>query len=144
MAKIEPLIQTHHLKMSYLQDIAEAKQHQPIVKYDRVFDALLILFAPNDQEIVAHYVDDHVALLYLADSLEIVGLQIEDFALSFLPAHENVAHLWQLRETGEEISDMGDIIFYAEKRLPKVAKEVAKATEDLLGEQGQELVAAFG
>lgn len=144
MDALETLVQTNFLKMTYLQEMAQHKQHQPSIKYDKEFDALLILFEPENQDVVAHYVDNHVALLYVAETLEIVGIQIEDFRLSFLPAHERVARLWQLSETGEKISDMGDIIFYAEKRLPKVAREVAKATEEVLGERGQELVAAFG
>lgn len=142
--ELETLIQTSQLKMTYLQQLSHDKYHQPVVKYDKELDTLLILFEVSDQEVVAHYVDDYVALLYLADNLEIIGLQIEDFTLSFLPAHENIARLWQLSETGEEVSDMGDIIFYAQKRIPKVAKEVVKATEEMLGEQGQELAAAFG
>ncbi|MEP7291482.1 MAG: hypothetical protein ABI835_06845 [Chloroflexota bacterium] len=143
MTQLPNLIQSNQLKTGYLAEMARSKQHQATVKYDRDFDALLVFFQTENTQIVAHYVDDYVALLYIAENLEIVGLQIEDFTLSFLPAHENVARLWQLRGTGEEVSDMGDIIFYAEK-IPKVAQEVVKAAEELLGEQGQELAAAFG
>lgn len=140
MDTIRPLIRSDQLKTRYL---AKSKKPQITVKYDKNFDALLILFASDEEEFVAHYVDDRIALLYRSDNMEIIGLQIEDFQLDFLPAHENVARLWQLRGTGEQISDMGDIILYAENRLPKVAREVAKATKEVLGEPGDELVAAL-
>lgn len=142
MAKLKPLIQSNQLKTDCLTQLAKTKQAFN-VEYDEILDSLSIYFNPDDQIMVAHYVDDHIALLYLADTLEIVGLQIEDFTLDFLPAHENVARIWRLSDTGEQISDMRDIILVAKKRLPKVAQEVAQATKDVLGEPGLELAAAL-
>jgi hypothetical protein len=142
MTHLKPLVQTSQLKTSVLAQIGQRKQ-QPTIRYDKAFDALKIVFDLSEQTIVAHYVDDHVALLYMADDLEIVGLQIEDFVHDFLPAHENVQRVWRLSGTGATIADMGDIIVVAQANLPKVAKEVAKATKKILGAPGDDLVAAL-
>jgi hypothetical protein len=141
MDEIKPLVTNEELKTSLLETLASDKSGHVFVKYDDVFDALMILVVSPDNETVVHYVDDHVALLYLADTREIVGLQVEDFVHSFVPQHEAVSRVWRLSGSGVRLEDFGDMILAVEKMKPKVAREVVKATEDVLGEPGAELAA---
>ena len=143
MAGIEPLISTSELKTNLLTRLGKEKPRRIYINYDKVFDALMLLFVSPDTETVVHYVDDHVALLYQPETLEIVGLQVEAFEHRFLSAHENVQRVWRLRDAGITLEDFGDIVFAFERIKPNLAREVVKAAEDVLGEPGAELVAAL-
>jgi hypothetical protein len=144
MAGIEHLIATSQLKTNILGQLAKEQRHRLFINYDREFDALMLLFVSPEIETVVHYVDDHVGLLYEADTLEIVGMQVEAFEHSFLSAHENVRRIWRLRDVGVTVEDFGDIVFAFERIKPKLARELVKAAEDVLGEPGAELAAALG
>lgn len=142
MAKLERLIQTTELKTNLLRKFRPGEQHPVYIKYDPVFDAFMMLFVPPETEVVVHYIDDHVGLLYTPEDLEIVGLQVEAFEHSFLANHDTVRRVWKLSDSCEELTDVGDIIFAFEKRAPVVAQEVTKATAGLLGKPGRELAKA--
>lgn len=89
MANLERLTRTDELKLDrlirFLQNPVGAN-----FTYDPTFDAAIILLVPPEVETVVHYLEDdeHVALLYDPETMEVVGLQIEGFARSFLPRHE--------------------------------------------------------
>jgi hypothetical protein len=141
MADLEHLISTNKLKTNRLKTFGSGK-HWLYVKYDAVFDALVMLFVPPETEVVVHYVDDYVGLLYTPDDLEIVGLQVEAFEHSFLAAHDSVNRAWRLRDSCEELKDVGDIILAFEKRTPQVAQEVTRVTAKRLGKPGKILAEA--
>lgn len=141
MDEIKQLVSTADLKTTLLSKLAAEKSRHTYVKYDDVFDALMLLVVSPEHETVVHYVDDHVALLYLPDSLEIVGLQIEDFEYSFVPEHEAVSKVWRLSTSGVKLESLGDMILAVEKAKPEVAREVVKATESVLGEPAAEFAA---
>ncbi len=141
--EMKHLVSIKELKTTLLKSFTQESRTPVFVDYDKDFDALFLRIVPLDKETVAHYVDEHVALLYEADSYEIVGLQIENFELSFVPKHDAVRRVWKLSESGIALTDLGDMIFEIETRKPEVAREVVKATQDVLGEPGPELVAAF-
>jgi len=138
MAGIDRLIPTKELKVTRLA----GERHPPMLYYDRDFDALMILAISPDTETVVHYIDDHVALLYEPETLEIVGLQIEDFKSGFLPKHENVRRVWRLSEANKNLEDVGDLIITFERLKPQVAREVVQVTKNLLP-YGAELEAVF-
>lgn len=141
MDEIKRLISTDELKTTLLSKLAADKSGHVFVNYDDVFDALMLLVISPDHETVVHYVDDHVALLYLPDTREIVGLQVEDFEHSFVPQHEAVSKVWRLSTSRVKLESFGDMILAVEKAKPKVAREVLKATEEVLGEPAAELAA---
>jgi hypothetical protein len=143
MADIKRLVQTSELRTGKLTELARKRQLNISIFYDKAFDALMLLFIPNDQETVVHYTDGDVALLYLPDTLEIVGLQIEDFESKFLQVHESVRRVWRLSESGVSLQDYSDLIFALDLLKPQVAREVIKASEEWLGEPGAELAAAL-
>jgi hypothetical protein len=144
MADFERLVQTNQLKTNILTELAKGKRpRRPSYKYERLFDAFIILVVPPEQETVVHYIDDHVGLLYQADDFEIVGMQVEAFEHSFVPKHENVQRVWRLSDSGVRLEDLGDIVLAVERLQPRLAQEVIKAAEDVLGEPGAELAAAL-
>ena len=142
MAGIGRLIHTNELKMTRLAQSTPSERRPLVLHYDSDFDALIMLAAPADTETVVHYIDDHVALHYEPETLEIVGLQIEDFKSSFLPRHDTVRRVWRLSEANKKLEDFGDMIVTFERLKPQVAREVALVTKDLLP-QGAELAAVF-
>jgi hypothetical protein len=147
MAGIERLIQTDQLKTTHLLRQAEAGQLHQFFHYDDVFDAVMILIVPPETETVVHYIDDQVALLYLPDTLEIVGLQIEDFEHSFLPRHDRVRRVWRLGDALDvRLENVGDIVIAAERKSREVTREIIQASEIAAGQPGEkfkELVAAL-
>lgn len=143
MADLDSLIATDQLKTTLLKTFQPGKQHPLFVKYDPVFDALMILLVSPETETVVHYVDQYVGLLYTPDDLEVVGLQVEAFERSFLPQHDTVQRVWRLSDADGGLRDAGDIILAFQKVTPKVAQEVAKATESVLGKTGKEFTRAM-
>jgi hypothetical protein len=95
MAGIKRLIETGKLKTNRLRAATSTYSD-----YDEDFDALILLVVSPDTETVVHYLDDepHIALLYEPESLEIVGVQIEDFVLSFIPWLKATNREWKLSE----------------------------------------------
>jgi hypothetical protein len=132
MDKTKNLVSTEDLRTTLIEQLAKEGRQSLFVKYDSAFDALIVLIVSPELETVVHYVDDHVALLYLPDTLEIVGLQVEDFEHSFVPQHEALSRLWRLSDTGIKLDNFGDMILAVEKIRPAVAREVVKATEAIL------------
>jgi hypothetical protein len=125
MADIQRLVNIDQLKTTHLLQ-AKAGQLSHYFHYDDVFDAVTILTVPPETETVVHYVDDQVALLYMPDTLEIVGLQIEDFEHSFLPRHDRVRRVWRLSDaTDFNLENVGDIVFAAEGKSREVTREIA-------------------
>jgi hypothetical protein len=141
MDETKHLVSTENLRTTLIEQLAKEGRQSLFVKYDSAFDALIVLVVSPELETVVHYVDDHVALLYLPDTLEIVGLQVEDFEYSFVPQHEALSRLWRLSDTGIKLDNFGDMILAVEKIRPAVAREVVKATEAIVGEPAVELAA---
>jgi hypothetical protein len=142
MAGIEPLISMEQLKMTLLAN-ARANKQRLVVHYDNVSDTLILQIVPLDVETAVHYVDEQVALICQVEDLEIVGVQVEDFEQSFLPKHDNVLRVWRLGASDESLKDYGDMVLTASRMKPKIAREVVKSTEPLLGKPGKELAEAI-
>src|SRR5258707_1936385 len=81
---LERLVKTSDLKTGFLAAAAKSKHRSIHIDYDKRFDALMLLLVPPETETIVHYVDDHVALLYRSENLEIVGIQVEEFERGFL------------------------------------------------------------
>ena len=130
---------TNELKVNLLR--SSLKENViPILSfdYDAEFDALTLRFIQNTPDVIVHYIDNHVGLLYQPDSKEIVGVQIEDFAHSFLPNHDAIRKVWNLNSTDSRIENVGDLQIIFERKKPQVAREVFKLTENLLEKEGFE------
>ncbi len=143
MAGIKRLVSTATLKTARLREAQQ--KHLPVYfHYDSGFDALMILIVPPETETVVHYLDENVALLYEPHTLEIVGIQVEDFESSFVPAHDGVRRVWRLSDAAEgKLEDMGDLILAIEARKPQIVREVISASRSVLGPPGEELAAAL-
>jgi hypothetical protein len=142
MAGIEPLVQTSELKTNRLSGSAAQAGANRVhaFHYDDLVDAVTILLIQPDEGVVAHYIDDHVGLLYEEDSLEVVGLKIDAFEKVFLPANKAIQGLW-LNIHSDEIKDFGQLTVVFERTQPKVVAEVVKAARPRLGPAGAKLAA---
>lgn len=138
MARLEHLTFTNELKTSLLNELAKLGGIKPQVNYDKLFDSITIRFVPDRVGIV-HYIDNNVALLFEPDDKQIVGMQIDDFVSDFIPRHAALEKVWKLSETDARLGDLGELMFMVERRKTATAKEVVKATEDLLEHEGVEL-----
>jgi hypothetical protein len=87
MADIQRPISTKDLKMTRLAQARGQYPPQFSVNYDSDFDVLMILIVLPGTEVVAHYIDDHIALLYDPKDLQVVGILVEDLECNFLPEH---------------------------------------------------------
>jgi len=144
MAGIARLVPTTDLKTNYLGELIEAGQQKNFFYYDDDLDELIIMAVPPETETVVHYIEgeSHVAIIYQADTLEIVGLQIEDFEKGFLPKYAAVEKVWRLSDC-VKVNTVWDMALTVKKMQPRVAREVAKASIPLLGESAKRLVKVF-
>lgn len=133
MADFQRLVETSELKTNRLSKLAAGEViGVQSMSYDKDFDALILLAFEPASALVAHYVDEHVALLYEEDSLEIAGLQVENFQLSFLPKHADLNNTWLLSDVlGHQFDNLGEMIIAVERQRPKVAREVIRAVGNL-------------
>lgn len=131
MAAIERLVETTDLKTTRLR-AALAREQAPLLFYDRESDELLLQIVPPAALTVVHYIDDHVGFLYEAESLEIVGFQVEAFQTSFLPEHAELRRVWRLSESGVSLEDIEDLIVVFEQAKQSMAREIINYTEPWL------------
>lgn len=129
MADFRRLVETNELKINRLASIASGEASgAPYMSYDEEFDALVLLAVEPESDLIAHYVDDHVALLYEEASREIVGLQVENFERSFVPKHADLKKTWTLSSRlGQKLENLGDMMLAVERQKPLVAREVIRA-----------------
>ena len=99
----------------------------------------MLMVAPQETETVVHYVDRNVAVLYTPDDLEIVGLQIEDFESEFVPLYSSLKKTWRLRDTEIKRGNVWDLTLAVEEKKIRVAIEVVKATQPILGHSADAL-----
>ena len=134
---IKPLLATKKLKTNLLSK-HRGHGNLTVFEYDSVFDAFLLMVVPPMNELIVHYLDEHVGLLYEEKSREIIGLQIESFAHRFVPNHVNVQTVWRLNEIiGKR--DFGEMITAVEKIKPKIIQEIFKASEPILNQASLKL-----
>ncbi len=101
--------------------------------FDDETDVLMLLLVPPETETIVHYIDENVALLYKPEDKEIVGIQIEGFVSNFVNKHNSIAQAWKLSCAGIELENAWDLHLIASKTQKKVASEVIRATEKIIG-----------
>lgn len=130
---IKSLLPTKRLKTNLLKK-HEAGVH---VFYDGEADELLIQIVPPERETIVHYIEDrNVALLYEARTREIVGLQIEGFQNSFLQKHDTLSKVWTKTV---QVKDFGELMLIFQKIQPVIAKEVVKASHQIIEQKNEGL-----
>jgi len=130
MAAVKKLVDTKELKMNIIQAIIDGSSNY-FTRYDDQLDTFYILFTAPGAETVAHYLDDHLALLYLPGKKEVVGLQVEDFK-KFARKNNAVEKAWHVNINSDRVVDMGNLYAFKDKQERKVIREVAKITEEYM------------
>ena len=124
MASLKPLIQLTDLRTNFVAHVAANKPEKDLhVNFDPDLDELLVLLVPKDEEYSVYFIDQYIGLLYQPDSLEIIGVMVENFEQGFLKKYPTIQQIWN--------------------KTKQVTLEVARVTEELIGEPGTELVAAI-
>lgn len=144
MAVVKSLVSINELKCNLLMDLAKGEKQKDFMYYDEDLDELILLAADPRIETVVHYIENepNVAIIYQADTLEIVGLQIEDFEKVFLPKYSKVEKAWRLSDC-VQVENLWDMTVIVDQRKPRVAKEIARASIPILGEPARRLEKVF-
>ena len=142
MDELEPLVSIEELKANRLR-ISKEKKEIFAIRYDDDLDTLILWLIEPREHTVVYFVDDYVGLIHEEESLEVIGVQIDDFAEGFLPQHEGVARAWQLSKASHEVNNFGDIILTFEKVKPKVAHEIMQATSEVVRPEAEALAEAL-
>ena len=108
------------------------------VRFEKEFDAFLLMIVPPRIETVVHYVDENIGLLYEANKREVVGIQIEGFVKSFLPKHKELFRDWKLENKGAP-KDLGDTIVAMNEIKPKVVNAVFEASKPSIFKENKDL-----
>lgn len=133
MDAVKRLVPTKALKTSLLTNMVQRKRSPLFFHYDEETDVFMLLLADPETETVVHNVDENVAILYIPDNYEIVGLQIDDFVNTFMPKFNSLQKAWKLSEVGIRNGNLWDLTLAVEEQKVTVALEVIKAAEPLLG-----------
>ena len=143
MNGITPLLKTEELNFSRIKEAAETGRTF-VGDYDPEDDTLFVYFGDRPDEVVVHYMDEYVGLLYDPASLEVVGLQIEAFEYSFVPTH-NLNATWELSDNDRhQLRSTGDMVHASERKMKAITKEVERIAVDplLRGGRNRSLVPA--
>ena len=103
-------IRLDQLKTSLWRNANKEKQ-QPQFSYEDEIDTLFMYFISNKSApVVTHYLDQNVAVLFNADSNEIVGFSIEGFERSFSSKY-SPSNLWRMSRLGVRINGLKEFTF---------------------------------
>lgn len=130
MAVIEQLVDTKELKLNKIKSWLNGVEGH-FTRYDRELDTLYIHFSDPEKETIVHHLDQHLALLYLPDSLEVVGVQVEDIKL-FAKKNNAIKKAWQIQTKCETLVNMEGLYALHDKQEKKVIREVARVTQESL------------
>jgi hypothetical protein len=142
MDEIKQLISTDMLKTSLLAEIPE-KRSSLYFRYNKVSDTLMLLVTSPETETIVHYMDENVAILYIPNSNEVVGFQIEDFTVGFLPKYQALQRKWRMAAKGIHPVDFGDLTIAVEEQKLEVAIQIVRSAEPRIGKAGKELERAL-
>ncbi len=109
-------------------------------RYDNLADVFFIMFVSPSVETTVHYIDDNIGLLYVADTKEVVGMQIEGFAKSFLAKHPQLSISWTHRFVND---NFGDAISQMNANKLRIISQVYDATESTINKENIELTQLF-
>jgi hypothetical protein len=112
------------------------------VFFNKYVDIFTLLIVPPDTPKIVHYLDEHVALLYEPDTMQVIGLRIESFECSFLPKYASLKKAWKLSGTQVQLHNFGDLsiaVQQFEQRKPVVAYEVSKIAHNIAEKSGIEI-----
>lgn len=144
MDAVKRLVSTNSLKTTLLSKLPQGKRTPPLFfNYDKEIDTFMLLVVSPEQETVVHYVDEYVALLYIPETYEVVGLQIEDFQSQFIPKYNSLEEAWKLSNTKVKRGNVWDLTLAIEEKKLTVALEVIKATEAIVGRPAKALERAL-
>ncbi len=132
---LERLVQTSELKTTIWKRSAD-KSSRPLFAYNNRVDTITLLVTGQREPTIAHYIDDHVALLYQPDTLEVIGVRVEAFKRSFLPMYARLEKAWKLSDQCSELEDLGDLIIAVKKQEHIMATEVSKITSQIAETKG--------
>jgi len=136
MAGIPRLRTTRELKTDRFLRVLKGENRPAIFHYDPELDTLMLLVVSPENETVVHPINDMIGLLYDPGTLEVVGVQVEDFESSFMAAHEPIRAQWRLNSLEPAPQDVGDLIVMTQEREPRIAREVVRVTAGVLAEVG--------
>ena len=128
MATLKQIVDTKDLNMNFIQSFIEGNVNY-FTRYDDELDTFYILFTAPNTETIVHYIDDHLALLYLPGKKEVVGVQVEDFK-QFAKKNNAVETAWHISTNCDHMKTMENLYSLKEKQEKKVIREVAKVARD--------------
>lgn len=128
MAALTQLVDTKDLNMNIIKSFIEGRVNY-FTRYDDELDTFYILFTAPNTETIVHYIDDHLALLYLPGEKEVVGVQVEDFK-QFAKKYNAVEKAWHISTNCDHMKTMENLYALKDKQEKKVIREVAKVTKD--------------
>jgi len=139
MARLKRLVETSQLNTNLWKERAGKKEFKSYIKYNEIVDSLSLLIVPPTKRKIVHYIDDHVALYYDPESMEVIGVRVEAFERSFLPKYAELKKAWCLSDTGKQLRDYHDLLIAVEYHRPQIAIEITKIAGGLLEPKGLEL-----
>ena len=137
---VERLVDTNNLNTTKWAKIIKAGT-SPCFSYNRRVDSVVMLFVPPETLVVAHYLDDYVALLYTPEDREVVGIRIESFERSFLPKYSELQQRWRLSNVCK-LENFGDLSIAAqmyEAEKPDMTRQISQITHSLVERRGLNL-----
>jgi hypothetical protein len=140
MDKIKQLVKTNQLKTNYLSNFHQSKI---FFHYDDLSDTLMLLFISPERETVVHYLDKYIAILYMPEDNEIVGLQVEYFQSDFVPMYEDLQRDWCLSNFVDKRENFGDLTLRVESKKISIALKVIKAKQNVIGKPAEEFKKAL-
>jgi hypothetical protein len=137
---IQQLVETKSLKMNLWKKAVRSKA-TPYLYANPRLDVVMVMVVDPRTPKITHFVDEHVALLYLADSREIIGFRIEAFEKSFLPHYAELQKVWRLSDVKSDLRSLGDLLITARRQEVQMAVALTNVARPILAKAGMEIPA---
>ncbi|MEI8132124.1 MAG: hypothetical protein WCG34_06795 [Leptolinea sp.] len=127
MDSLKPLVDLKDIKTDNLK-INGAFNPTSEIDYDDLADILQIRFFPNNSDVVVHYLDENLGLLYEPSTMQVVGFHIEGFSNSFLKKNPVIAKSWNVDPAaiGNNLFEMRNLVIDREVLLSNEFSRISK------------------
>lgn len=144
MAGTKHLVPKEQLKTSLLEQRAQQGAEMIVyMDYDPLVDIWIIRFDWSNRETVVHYLNEYVGLIYYVDSLQIIGIQVENFESGVLNSHpEAIVSIQAWRDISKKF-DGFKAVRAGDMPIAQLIQAIVTAKEGGLDEPIVELAASL-
>jgi len=119
MAKIKPMIDLKKMNNQLISESFCDKPHDFYIAYNREADELIIRLTEPKGFVSLYFLDDIHALVIDLDKMEIVGMEIINFATEYIVNKRESSEVWETQHLAEVLAKYHKMHYSPEEKAKK-------------------------